>query len=84
MVKVSEAMRDKEKVLDDIAQLAGGTVSIVSDLGRNIHEEIKSRTDEMAQRLDWVPREDFENLELRVQALEKALEASKKQSKTKK
>jgi len=68
----------KEKVLDDIARVAGGTVSVFGGLSRNIREEIKSHVDEMAGRLDLVPREDFERLEMRIEALEKQLTAKKK------
>ncbi len=53
----------KEKVFDDIARVAGGTVSVLSDLGRNIREDLRSRADEAATRLNLVPREDFERLE---------------------
>ncbi len=68
----------KEKVLDDIARVAGGTVSVFGGLSRNVREEIKSHIDEMAQRLDLVPREDLTALELRIEALEKQLTAKKK------
>lgn len=67
----------KEKVLDDIARMAGGTANIFGGLGRSIHEEIKSRVDEMATRLDLVPREDLAALELRIEALEKQLAEKK-------
>ncbi|MEZ5813756.1 MAG: accessory factor UbiK family protein [Alphaproteobacteria bacterium] len=68
----------KEKVLDDIAQLAGGTLSVFSGLNNSIREEIKSRVDEMAAHLDLVPREDLDALEQRIEALEKQLNAQKK------
>jgi BMFP domain-containing protein YqiC len=68
----------KEKILDDIAQLAGGTLSVFSGLNNSIREEIKSRVDEMAARLDLVPREDLDALERRIEALEKQLNAQKK------
>ena len=71
-------IQNKEKILDDVAQIAGGTVSALSGLGQNIREEIKARTDEMAQKLDWVPREDFEALEQRVKVLEEQLGKAKK------
>ena len=74
-------MRTKENVLDDIARVAGGTVSVFSGLSRNIREEIKSRVDEMADRLDLVPREDLKALETRVEALEKQLAANAKKKK---
>lgn len=60
-------MQNKEKLLDNVAQLAGGTASIVSGLSRNIREEIKSRVNEVVDRLDLVPREDLETLETRLE-----------------
>lgn len=56
-------MQSKDKILDDIARLAGGTVSVVSGLGQNIRAEIKARVEEIVERLDLVPRADFEALE---------------------
>lgn len=56
-------MLEREKVLDDIAKLAGGTISALSGLNTQIREEIRARIDEAAMRLDLVPREEFEKLE---------------------
>ena len=72
----------KEKVLDDIARMAGGAVSVVSGMSQNIREEIKSRVDEMGQRMDFVPREDFERLETLVKAQAKRIEDLEKAAKT--
>ena len=68
----------KEKVLDDIARIAGGTASVFGGLTQSIREEIKSHIDEIAARMDLVPREDLTALELRIEALEKQLTAKKK------
>lgn len=62
-------MLNKDKILDDIARVAGSTVSVVNGLSKQAKEEMKVRFDEMATRLDLVPREDFERLEIMVQAL---------------
>lgn len=71
-----------EKVFDDIARMAGGAVSIFSGLTRQAKDEMRARVDEFAARMDLVPREDFERLEImlaetrrRVEALEKQLGA---------
>lgn len=56
-------MKNREKILDDLAQVAGGTASIFSGMARNIREDLKSRIDDAAMRLNLVPREDFERLE---------------------
>ena len=74
----------KEKALDDLARLAGGAVSIVSGLGENLRQDVKSRIDETAQRLDLVPREDFDRLEKLVQEQAKKIEALEKELKPKK
>ena len=71
-------MKTKEKVFDDIARIAGGTVSVISGMGHNIHEDVKSRVEEMADRMDLVPREDLTRVEMRVEALEKELQELKK------
>ena len=68
-----DIFKNKDKVLDDIARVAGGAVNVASGLGNNIREDLKTRMDEMGDRLNWVPREDFEALELRVAKLEKQL-----------
>ena len=65
-------IQTKNRVFDDIARVAGGAVSIASGLTKQVKEEIRSRVDEMATKLDLVPREDFLRLENRVAALEKA------------
>ncbi len=56
-------MKPKEKVLDDIARMAGGAVTIMSGLTKQARDEIRARADELATRLDLVPREDFDRLE---------------------
>lgn len=82
----------KEKVLDDLARVAGGTISALSGLNTQIKGDIRARIDEAATRMNLVPREDFEKLEAmltkareeqeqlarRVEALEQALAKSKK------
>lgn len=57
----------REKVLDNLAQFAGGTVSLASGIASNIRAEIKTRVDEAITRLDLVPREDFNRLEEMLQ-----------------
>lgn len=57
---------DKEtgqKVFDDIAKVAGGAVSVMSGLSAEIKNEVRARVDDLANRMDLVPREEFEKLE---------------------
>lgn len=74
----------KEKLFDDLARAAGSAVGAVSGLSRQIKQEIRVRVDEMAQRMDLVPREDFDDLQARFDALEKrvaTLESTSKPAK---
>lgn len=88
-------MLNKERVLDDAARLAGGAAGIIGGLSQSIRAEIKSRVEETSERLDLVPRADFEKLEAmlahsrleqdaliaRIEALETALENKKAKKK---
>ncbi len=71
------------KFLDDMAKMAGGAVSVLSSVRAQIKEDIKARVDDVADRLDLVPREDFERLQSMVNALVRRvdhLEGAKKTS----
>jgi len=69
-------------ILDDIARIAGGAVNVVSGVRQQIRDEVKARVEEMATRLNLVPREDLDILQARIdklqsdyEDLEKRLEA---------
>lgn len=68
----------KEKILDDMARLAGGAMGAASTLSRSIKEEIKNRVDQMAEKMDLVSREEFEELQDMVKKLRKEQEELKK------
>lgn len=63
----------KDRILDDIARMAGGAASVVNGAHQNIRADMKAHIDEVALRLDLVPREDFDRLQERVDALEKQI-----------
>ncbi len=70
-------MFDKDKILNDLGRLTGGAANAASDAGRKLKDEIRTHVDDMAHRLDLVPRDDFDRLEsllssalLRIEALE--------------
>ncbi len=67
-------MTKSSQLMDDIAQLAGGAAGLLSGVQQQIRDDIKARVEEMATRLDLVPREDFERVE---GLLEKALAEQK-------
>ena len=63
-------MSKTSHVMDDIAQLAGGAAGLVSSLQQQIKDEIKTRVEDVATRMDLVPREDLDRVEA---LLEKAM-----------
>lgn len=64
-------MRPDPHFLDDIAKVAGGAVNVLSGLRQQIESEIKIRVEEMASRMDLVPREDLERVEAQLARLQK-------------
>lgn len=65
----------RENILDDIARVAGGTVNVVSGVKNQVKDEVKSRIDDAIHRMDLVPREDFERLEMTLNAAIKRIDA---------
>lgn len=59
----------REKILDDIAGLAGGAAGLASGLSQQIRQDIRTRIDEVILRMDFVPRSEFERLEALCQNL---------------
>ncbi len=57
------------KLLDDIARVAGGAVNVMSGLRQQVREEIHSRVEEIATRMDFVPREDFDQAQAMITKL---------------
>jgi BMFP domain-containing protein YqiC len=70
------------KILDDLARVAGGAVNIFSGLQEQLRQDMRSRMEEMMERLDLVPRDDLdralgmiEKLRKDVSALEARIDA---------
>lgn len=66
-------MPGDNKLFEDLSRLGGSAAGILNDARNQIKEDIKTRVDEMAARLDLVPRENFDALAARVEALEKMI-----------
>lgn len=62
-------MSSREKIIDDVARVAGGAVGILSDAGKEAKAIVKSKVDTLAQDMELVPREDYEVLEAMVESL---------------
>jgi BMFP domain-containing protein YqiC len=69
------------KILDDMARVAGGAVNILSGVQQQIRDDVKARVDDMADRLDLVPRADLDHALLMIKALEERVSALEKPSK---
>lgn len=63
------------RIFDDIAKVAGGALSIVSGMQEQFRDEMRSRVEEMAARMDLVPREDFDLALARIEKLQKRVDA---------
>ena len=59
-------MSGREKILDDVARVAGGAVNVLSGVQKQIRDEIRTQIEDVAARLDLVPRDDFEKLEVMI------------------
>lgn len=60
-------MTKNSQILDDIARVAGGAVGMVNNLREQLQNDIKARVEEMATRMDLVPREDLDRVEALLQ-----------------
>ena len=74
-------MKPDPKILDDIAKVAGGAVNVISGMQQQIQEEIQSRVEHMASRMDLVPRDELDDalamiakLQSRITEIEERLE----------
>ncbi|MDP7142353.1 MAG: accessory factor UbiK family protein [Alphaproteobacteria bacterium] len=55
--------------VDDLARMAGGAANVASTMRQQIQEDIKTRVEEIAQRMDLVPRQDLDDANTRITAL---------------
>jgi len=62
------------KIFDDLSRVAGGAMNVFSGFREQILNDIKARVEEVAARMDLVPRDDFERLETQVKSLQKKID----------
>jgi BMFP domain-containing protein YqiC len=62
------------KIFDDLARVAGGAMNVFSGLREQIMSDVKVRMEEAAAKMDLVPREDFDRLQMQVDSLQKKLD----------
>ena len=70
-------MKPDPKIFDDLSRVAGGALNVFSAFREQILGDIKARVEEVAARMDLVPREDFERLEAQVKALQQKIDGKK-------
>jgi BMFP domain-containing protein YqiC len=84
-------MRARRQVLDDVAKLATSAAGVIQGAGREVETLIRQRLEQLLDRMDLVPRDEFEavkamasaarteteNLQQRLDALEAAIQAAK-------
>ncbi len=68
-------MKPDPRIFDDISRVAGGAMNVFSALREQVTNDIKARVEEMAARMDLVPREDFDRLAAQVQKLQKQIDS---------
>jgi len=68
--------------LDDLARMAGGVVNVASTLRGQIQEDVKVRVEEVAARMDLVPRQDLDDANTRITALVEKVDALEKRVNT--
>ena len=64
-------MKPDPRIFDDLSRVAGGAMNVFSGLREQLLNDIRARFEEMASRMDLVPREDFDRLEAQVRELQK-------------
>ena len=62
-------MSTRDKILDDIARVAGNTVGVLNNVKGHASETVRTCVDTMAQDMDLVPRDEFERLESVIEGL---------------
>lgn len=70
-----DSMKPDPRIFDDLSRVAGGALNVFSGLREQLLNDIKARFEEMASRMDLVPREDFDRLEAQVKELQKQVAA---------
>lgn len=68
-------MKPDPRILDDLSRVAGGALNVFSGLREQILNDVRARFEDMASRMDLVPRDDFERLEAQVKELQKQVAA---------
>jgi len=56
-------MSKNAHIIEDIARVAGGAINILGGVQKHVHNDIKTRVEDIAMDIDLVSREEHERLE---------------------
>lgn len=65
-----ENMSTQDRILDDVARVAGAAMGVLNGAKEQAGKTARTCVDSLAHEMDLVPREDFEKLEMLVEALQ--------------
>lgn len=71
-------MKPDKNIIEDLTKIAGGAVSVASGFREQIRNDVKARVEEFFTKMDLVPREDFDRIEILVHHLKTENEDLKK------
>lgn len=60
-------MTKPTELLQDMAQLAGGAAGLLGGASQQVRDDMKARIEDIADRMDLVPREDLDRVEALLQ-----------------
>ena len=60
-------MTKPTELLQDMAQLAGGAAGLLGGASQQVRDDLKARIEDIADRMDLVPREDLDRVEALLQ-----------------
>lgn len=60
-------MASESKLLDDIARVAGGAVSVLSSLRQQMRADLRDRMDNLGAQMDFAQRDEIDRLKLMLE-----------------
>lgn len=72
-------MEQSKRIFEDMSRMAGGAASLLGGMRQQLQEDIRQRVEEVAARMDLVPRDEFDRLQEMVTALRTEQDELKKQ-----
>ncbi len=65
----------KDKLLDNLMQMAGGAINVVQAIQENVQAEVKKAVRAMVDDKKFVSQEEFDNLKAEVNALREKMKS---------